>query len=168
MEGELDMNAIDPVFFRRVLGHYPSGITVVSGMHDGNPVGFTCQCFHSVSMQPPLISLCVMLSSKSWPKIRSSGRFCVNVLSRDQHHISDSFARSDTDKWLGVNWSPTHAGNPAIDDVLVWLDCELHDEHVAGDHLMVLGKVCEMGNVETADGRWPLIFFKGKYHQLGG
>jgi flavin reductase (DIM6/NTAB) family NADH-FMN oxidoreductase RutF len=107
-----------------------------------------------------------MLTSTSWPKIRETGRFCVNVLAGEQHTISDRFAKSGTDKWAGVPWTLNGAGNPAIDDALIWVDCTLHSEHVAGDHLIVLGRIEELSGAEHSDGKKPLIFFKGSYHQL--
>lgn len=160
------LQIIDPVSFRRTLGHYASGITVVTGRINSAPVGFTCQSFHSVSKEPPLISICVMMSSTSWPKISATGHFCVNVLSSEQRHISDSFARSGTDKWAGIEWSSTGMGNPVIDDVLAWIDCELESEHVAGDHIIALGRVLETSGADAEVSRQPLLFYKGQYHQL--
>lgn len=158
--------AIDQRVFRRTLSHYASGITVVTGQVDGEPAGFTCQSFYSVSIEPPLVSLCVLLTSTSWPKIRNTGRFCINVLAADQQPISDKFAKTGTDKWSGVTWSPTAAGNPIIDGTLIWLDCTLHEEIVAGDHLIVLGRVQTMSAIEGVEERLPLLFYKGRYHHL--
>ncbi|MGY5775189.1 flavin reductase family protein [Rhizobium sp. LEGMi135b] len=160
------MSTIDPKQFRNALGHYASGITVVTSHANGSPLGFTCQSFHSVSLDPPLISLCVMLTSLTWPKIRDTGRFCVNVLAKDQRAVSDRFARSGTDKWTGQSWSPSAAGSPTIDESLLWLDCILECEHIAGDHLIAIGRVEEMSDAESPNDRAPLLFFKGRYHQL--
>ena len=93
---------IDARLFRDTLGHYASGITVISGLEGGEPVGFTCQSFYSVSIDPPLVSFSVMLTSTTYPRIKQSGRFAVNVLAHDQHHVSNQFARKGTDKTLGV------------------------------------------------------------------
>lgn len=81
--------AIEPSRFREALGHYASGITVVTSHLDGERVGFTCQSFHSVSMSPPLVSFSVMSSSASYPKIRQAGRFAVNILSDGQVEVSN-------------------------------------------------------------------------------
>ncbi|MFX7832959.1 flavin reductase family protein, partial [Acinetobacter baumannii] len=85
-------------------GHYASGITVITSHVDGEPIGFTCQSFYSVSMSPPLVSFSVKRSSYSYPRIRQAGRFAVNILSGEQVGISDQFARQGEDKWRGVEW----------------------------------------------------------------
>jgi flavin reductase (DIM6/NTAB) family NADH-FMN oxidoreductase RutF len=157
--------AIDPRLFRDTLGHYASGITIVSGIDEEGPIGFTCQSFYSVSMDPPLISFSVMTNSTTYPRIRETGRFAVNVLSHDQHAVSTQFARKGTDKWAGISWRPTASGNPVIDDTLMWLDCEIWDEHEAGDHFIVIGRVDGMSPAEWHRHE-PLLFFKGKYRHL--
>src|SRR5690606_33826005 len=96
--------AIEPLSFREVLGHFASGITVIASHIDDEPIGFTCQSFYSVSMDPPLVSFSVMSSSASYPRTRQSGRFSVNILSEEQIHISNQFARRRADKWQGVEW----------------------------------------------------------------
>ena len=108
-----------PRQFRDTLGHYASGITIVSGIDDGEPIGFTCQSFFSVSIEPPLISFSVMKTSTTYPRIAATGRFAVNVLAHDQHTIANQFARSGTDKWAGVAWNPAASGNPIIADTLI-------------------------------------------------
>ncbi|TJY67194.1 flavin reductase family protein [Arthrobacter sp. CAU 1506] len=156
---------IDQRAFRNTLGHYASGVTIIAG-HDGlEPIGFTCQSFYSVSMDPPLISFSVMLTSTTYPRIRDTGRFSVNVLSDTQQEISNQFARKGTDKWAGIDWNPTRNRNPVIADTLMWLDCDLHSEYEAGDHYIVVGQVNEMSPAEWHT-RDPLLFFKGKYRQL--
>lgn len=157
---------IDPRAFRETLGHYPSGITIIAG-HDGvRPIGFTCQSFYSVSLEPPLISFSVMKTSTSYPPIRDVGRFSVNVLARSQTAISNQFARSGTEKWAGVAWTPSRAGSPLILGSLMWLDCTLHAEYEAGDHYIVVGRVHETGE-HAADDAVPLLYYRGRYRQLG-
>lgn len=106
--------AIDPLSFREALGHYASGITVITSCIDGEPIGFTCQSFYSVSMNPPLVSFSVMARSASYPRIRQAGRFAVNILSAEQVSISNQFALRGTDKWHGVEWQASPLGNPLI------------------------------------------------------
>jgi flavin reductase (DIM6/NTAB) family NADH-FMN oxidoreductase RutF len=156
---------IDPRAFRDTLGHYASGVTVVAGLDDGAPVGFTCQSFYSVSTQPPLVSISVMNTSTSYPRIRPSGRFAVNILAHDQHEISSRFARSGTDKWAGLERGETAAGSPLIAGALMWLDCSIYAEYEAGDHTIVLGRVEQMSPIDQETGE-PLIFFKGRYRHL--
>jgi flavin reductase (DIM6/NTAB) family NADH-FMN oxidoreductase RutF len=157
--------AIEPLSFRQALGHYASGITVITSCIDGEPIGFTCQSFYSVSMSPPLVSFSVMSSSASYPCIRRAGRFMVNILSGEQVGISNQFARKGTDKWEGVEWQKSPLGNPIIVGSLHWLDCEIHAEHVAGDHLIVIGEVKAL-NLQATAATQPLLYFKGQYCNL--
>lgn len=154
--------AIEPLRFREALGHYASGITVITSQIEEEPVGFTCQSFYSVSMSPPLVSFSVMAGSASYPRIRQAGRFAVNILSGEQAGISNQFARRGTDKWQGVQWQASPLGNPIIAGSLHWLDCEIHAEHVAGDHLIVIGEVKALNLQQTAATQ-PLLYFKGQY-----
>lgn len=159
--------AIEPVHFRKALGHFASGITVITAHSDGEPIGFTCQSFYSVSTNPPLVSFCVKSSSYSYPKIRRTGRFAVNMLSHDQAHLSNRFAQQGADKWHGVAHHTSPLGNPILDRTMHWLDCEIHAEHAAGDHVIVIGEVKGMHQPEQAEAETPpLLYFKGQYHQL--
>lgn len=158
-------DAIDPRAFRDTLGHYASGITVIGGFDGTEAIGFTCQSFYSVSMDPPLISFSVMVNSSTYPRIRETGKFSVNVLSHSQHEVSNQFARKGTDKWAGIEWSPTRNQNPIIADTLMWLDCDLYAEYEAGDHYIVVGRVNEMSPATWHDGH-PLLYFKGQYRHL--
>ena len=157
--------AIEPLSFREALGHYASGITVITSHLDDEPIGFTCQSFYSVSMNPPLVSFSVMSSSASYPKIRQAGRFAVNILSGEQVRISNQFARRGADKWHGVQWQQSPLGNPVIAGSLHWLDCEIHAEYPAGDHLIVIGEVKAL-NLQDAAATQPLLYFKGQYCNL--
>lgn len=160
-----DLAPIDTRAFRDALGHFASGVTIISGTDDAGPIGFTCQSFYSVSMDPPLVSFSVKTDSTTYPRIRETGRFAVNVLSHHQHDISSQFARKGTDKWAGIAHTPTPANNPAILDTLLWLDCDIWAEHPAGDHQIVIGRVTAM-----SPAAWhrhePLLFFKGAYRHL--
>ncbi|WP_159500258.1 flavin reductase family protein [Microbacterium sp. 18062] len=159
----------DPSFearrFRDTLGHYASGITIIGGLEGDEPVGFTCQSFYSVSADPPLVSFSVMTNSTTYPRIRETGKFSVNVLSSGQHAVSNQFARKGTDKWAGIEWAPTAHRNPVIADTLMWLDCDLWAEHEAGDHYIVIGRVLEMSPPEWHKHE-PLLYFKGQYRHL--
>lgn len=157
--------AIEPSRFREALGHYASGITVVTSHLDGERVGFTCQSFHSVSMSPPLVSFSVMSSSASYPKIRQAGRFAVNILSDGQVEVSNQFARRGTEKWHGIEWRESPLGNPLIAGCLHWIDCEIHAEHAAGDHVIVIGEVKAL-NLQEAGTAQPLLYFKGQYRNI--
>ena len=103
-----------------------------------------------------------MASSASYPKIRQAGRFVVNILSGEQAGISNQFARKGTDKWHAVEWQQSPLGNPIIAGSLHWLDCKIHAEHAAGDHLIVIGEVKALSLQATAVTQ-PLLYFKGQY-----
>ena len=158
----LPNTTIEPLSFREALGHYASGITVITSQLDGEPIGFTCQSFYSVSTSPPLVSFSVMASSASYPKIRQAGRFVVNILSGEQAGISNQFARKGTDKWHAVEWQQSPLGNPIIAGSLHWLDCKIHAEHAAGDHLIVIGEVKAL-SLQATPVTQPLLYFKGQY-----
>ncbi|MDO5862914.1 MULTISPECIES: flavin reductase family protein [Paenarthrobacter] len=156
---------IDPREMRDSMGHYASGITIITGYDDSGPIGFTCQSFYSVSLEPPLVSFSVMTTSGSYPRLRATGRFCVNVLAHNQSDLSNQFARRASDKWAGVGWGPSAAGNPVLDDTLLWVDCETVAEYEAGDHYIVVGAVNEISPLGWHSGD-PLVFFKGNYRHL--
>lgn len=157
--------AIEPLRFREALGHYASGITVITSQVDDEPIGFTCQSFYSVSINPPLVSFSVMANSYSYPKIRRAGRFAVNILSGEQVAVSNRFARQGEDKWLGTDWHTSPLGNPVIAGSLHWVDCEIHAEHAAGDHLIVIGEVKAL-NAQARTATKPLLYFRGQYCNL--
>src|SRR3712207_9239244 len=98
---------VDPRTMRDVLGHFASGVTVVTAQGDDGPVGFTCQSFSSLSLDPPLVVIAPARTSRTWPRLRALGRFCVNVLAEDQSDLSARFARSSADRFAGVPWRPS-------------------------------------------------------------
>ncbi|WP_104182201.1 flavin reductase family protein [Arthrobacter sp. B0490] len=158
-------DSIDPTRFRDIVGHYASGITIITGQDGEGPIGFTCQSFYSVSVDPPLVSFSVMKTSTTYPRIRDTGSFAVNILSADQATASDQFARRGTDKWAGITWHPTQDGNPILEHTPAWLNCTIVAENDAGDHLIVIGRVTELGSLDShrAD---PLLYYKGQYRTL--
>ena len=159
------MAPFDSAEFRRVLGHFPTGVTVVTAVEDGTLVGVAIGSFGSVSLDPPLVMFCPGNSSSSWPAIERSGGFCVNVLADDQATLSSLFAGGESDKFAGVTWSSGATGSPVIDGCLAWIDCTIETVHEAGDHWVVLGRVVELGVGRPETG--PLIFFKGAYGGFG-
>jgi 3-hydroxy-9,10-secoandrosta-1,3,5(10)-triene-9,17-dione monooxygenase reductase component len=151
----------DSATFRQVLGHFPTGVTVITGAGDGEgPVGLAVGSFFSVSLDPPLVGWCPDKRSTSWPSIRAAGSFCVNILAEDQEHVCRSFASKDPDKFRGVGWEPAGTGSPRILDALAWIDCDIEAVHDAGDHELCVGRVREL-HVEREAG--PLVFYRGGY-----
>lgn len=145
------------------MGHFCTGVVVVTSQSEDGPVGFTCQSFTSLSLDPPLISLNPARTSTSWPLIRRRGVFVVNVLADDHAHISNAFARSGGDKFAGVAWSPSPAGMPIINGCCAWVECDLRDEYDGGDHTIAVGHVSALGYAED---RVPLVYHRGGYRAL--
>jgi 3-hydroxy-9,10-secoandrosta-1,3,5(10)-triene-9,17-dione monooxygenase reductase component len=151
---------ISPEHYRATLGHFCSGVTIVTSTSDDGPAGLTCQSFSALSLDPPLILLCPGKGSTSWPKIEAAGAFCVNVLADAQEELCRGFAMKGTDKFAGVGWSPgPFTGAPVINDVLAWIECRLEQVVDAGDHVIAIGRVLDL---QAKDGR-PLLFFRGGY-----
>ncbi|HEX9260329.1 MAG TPA: flavin reductase family protein, partial [Acidimicrobiales bacterium] len=154
------MTGFDSGQFRKVLGHFPTGVTVVTAAPDGIPVGLTIGSFTSVSLDPPLVGWLPGKGSTSWPDIHRAGVFCVNVLAADQGDLCWRFAKDLDDKFEGVGWTAGPTGSPVLEGVLAWIDCTI--EHVidGGDHDFVMGRVVDLHAVRHDVG--PLLFFKGK------
>jgi 3-hydroxy-9,10-secoandrosta-1,3,5(10)-triene-9,17-dione monooxygenase reductase component len=157
------MSTIDQATYRQVLGHFPTGVTVISGMDGDEPVGLAVGSFFSLSLEPALVGFCVGKTSGSWARMEGSGRFCVNVLGDDQEDVCRAFAMSGDDKFAGIGWKPAESGSPKIDGVLAWIDCEVDAVHDGGDHHIVVGRVLGLGIGEEGN---PLIFFRGGYANL--
>ena len=148
-----------PAEFRRAMGLFASGVTVITGFDDGEPVCFTCQAFASVSLQPPLILFCADHRGRSWPRIRRSGRFCVHVLGEDQVDLCDRFGSRRGKKYDGIEWRLSRWGTPVLDDVLLRIHAEVVDVHVAGDHDVVIGRVVQF---EHGREQRPMLFYRGR------
>jgi 3-hydroxy-9,10-secoandrosta-1,3,5(10)-triene-9,17-dione monooxygenase reductase component len=164
MSGSPDVpRIVDPQVLREVLGHFASGVTVVTAVADDGPTGFTCQSFSSLSLDPPLVAFAPARTSQTWPRLRAIGRFCVNVLAEGQDDVSQNFARSGADKFAGVRWSPSAHGSPVLDGVVAWIDGELWAEYDGGDHSIVVARVLDLG---AHPDRRPLLFHRGTYGLL--
>jgi flavin reductase (DIM6/NTAB) family NADH-FMN oxidoreductase RutF len=151
---------LTPRRLRDVLGHFASGLTVITAATDQGPAGFTCQSFSSLSLDPALVTFSPSRTSSTWPLLRAAGSFTVNVLAAEHNRLSTQFARSGTDKFAGVAHSASPLGNPVLDQALAWVDCELHREYDGGDHTIVVAAVRALGSRPDAE---PLLFFKGSY-----
>ena len=163
MTGPASAPAVSPAAMRDVLGHFATGVVVVTARAaDGTSLGFTCQSFASLSLDPPLVSFAPALTSSTWPRIREVGTFCVNVLAEDHRDLSVGFARSGggVDKFAGVDWCPAPSGAPVLEGVSAWIDCTLWAEHDGGDHTIVVGRVHDLG---ADPARLPLLFYRGGY-----
>ncbi len=149
--------------FRQVMAHVPTSVAVVAGVVAGRPKGLSVGTLVPVSLNPPLVGFFVASTSKSWPPIESSGSFCVSVLGHDQAELSSRFAVSEADKFEGVEWRPAPSGNPVLVGAVAFVDCVIDRVVETGDHMLVLGRVLDMG-VET--GQTPLLHHRSAYSKV--
>lgn len=150
--------------YRAVLGHFASGVAVVTAVDGGQPVGMTIQSFCSLSLDPPLILICPSRASTSWPRIRRAGRLCVNLLAEGQADLARRFARPGGDKYAGIAWRGTPLdGSPILEEALAWIACEIIDEHEGGDHTVA---VCRVVDLHAHHDRRPLVFFQSGFERL--
>jgi flavin reductase (DIM6/NTAB) family NADH-FMN oxidoreductase RutF len=156
--------AIDPADYRRVLGHFPTGVTIITAIDGGEAVGLAVGSFFSVSLDPPTVGFCAGKGSSTWPRIARGGSFCVNVLGEAQEDVCRRFATKGADRFAAVGWSASATGSPKLDGVLAWIDCRIVDVVDSGDHHIVVGDVVALDvdhDVEREGG--PLVFYRGGY-----
>ncbi|MFI2203829.1 flavin reductase family protein [Streptomyces sp. NPDC020192] len=153
--------------FRRVLGHFATGVTVITAPAaegGAGPAGFACQSFSSLSLEPPLVCFLVGRTSATWPRIARAGVFCVNVLGAGQGALCRAFAVSGADKFAGVAYDAAPvSGSPRLAGAAAWIDCTIHAVHTGGDHLIVVGRVDALGTAGDGD---PLLFHRGRFARL--
>jgi len=160
-EAEPDAPAIDPKWYRQVLGQYPTGVCVVTGQTpEGEFVAMVVGSFTSVSLNPPLVAFFPDRNSSSWAKLKGCDRFCVNILGADQEPVCRKLASKDPDKFSGTPYRLSSRGSPIVDGVVAWIECDRYAVTDAGDHEMVTGLVREM---DVVGGGLPLLFFQGGY-----
>jgi 3-hydroxy-9,10-secoandrosta-1,3,5(10)-triene-9,17-dione monooxygenase reductase component len=157
------IRALEPdiATYRTVLGHFATGVTLITAMDGDEPVGMACNSFTSVSLDPPLVLFCAAKASSTWPKIQPAQRFAANILSEDDEELCRLFATKGADRFKHIAWSDeSRTGSPLIHDALAFVDCETVAEHDAGDHVIVVGRVVELGY--ASEGK-PLLFYRGGY-----
>ncbi|MHC0433651.1 flavin reductase family protein [Streptomyces sp. O3] len=171
--GDDERLPLDPGEFRRVLGHFATGVTVITA--SGGPTGpagfagFACQSFSSLSLDPPLVAFMVARTSTTWPRIARAGAFCVNILGTEQEELCRAFAVSGAgaDKFAGVRYDAAPvSGSPRLAGADAWVDCTIHAVHTGGDHLIVVGRVHALGTAPDGDANSPLLFHRGQFRQL--
>ena len=153
--------ADDPGRFRHVLGHYPTGVTVVTATApDDTLVAMVIGSFTSVSLDPPLVAFFPGRSSTTWPRIMAGGAFCVNVLAAGQEDLCRDVSAKAPDVFDRHPWRSAASGSPVLAGVVAWIDCDIADVWTLGDHYFVLGRVRELGVEKT--GAAPLVFSQGR------
>jgi flavin reductase (DIM6/NTAB) family NADH-FMN oxidoreductase RutF len=159
-DAEILPTRMTPGHFREVLGHYPTGVTVVTGMVEGRPVGMVVGTFSSVSLDPPLVAFMPQVGSRTWAQLATAPSFCINVLAHDQLGLCRVMAVPREDKFDGVEWSPSALGAPALAGAVAQVHCRQMSTVEAGDHWIVL---CSVEAVEVSRPVTPLLFFQGGY-----
>lgn len=154
------MVTFDEARYRQVLGHFATGVTVVTASVGGEPLGLAVNSFTSVSLDPPLVAVCIATLSSTWPRVREAGAFCVNILSEDQEAVCRVFAAHGPKRFTGIGFGPARSGAPILAGVLAWIDCTIEAEHPGGDHTIVVGRVADLG---VAREYRPLVFYRGGY-----
>lgn len=162
MESDLTTvnTAPTPHEMRHAMSHFASGVTVITGLSDDGPIGFCCQSFASVSLEPPLILFCADHRGRAWPSIREAGRFTVNVLREDQGDMCARFGSSRGTKFEGLDWTRSNWGTPALPDVLARVHCEVETVHRTGDHDVAIGRVL---GLEALGEQRPMVFYRGAF-----
>ncbi|MEN9510067.1 MAG: hypothetical protein RLZZ621_2630 [Gemmatimonadota bacterium] len=154
---------IDRDLFRAVLGRFASGITVITARGaDGTPHGMTVSAFSSLSLDPPLVLVCVGNEATMAPMLTTATSFAVNILSDGQEALSRRFAGKIDDRFAGVGYQEGRLGDPILDEVLAWMQCRIVARHPAGDHVILVGQVEQ---ADTREGK-PLLYYRGGYATL--
>jgi flavin reductase (DIM6/NTAB) family NADH-FMN oxidoreductase RutF len=154
---------LEPAALRRVLSAFPTGVTALAAVVDGEPIGIAANSFSSVSLDPPLVSVCVATTSQTWPRLRTAPRIGVSVLSHRQEDASRRLASRGTDRFAGLSWIRTADGAVLLEHASAWFDCSVEREIRAGDHDIVLLAVHDLG---TDPHLPPLVFHGSRYRRL--
>lgn len=159
---DIGEQSFDVRAFRNALGSFVTGVTVVTTSVGDKPVGFTANSFTSVSLDPPMVLVCIGKSSSNFENFRSAGRFCVNILGEHQRHVSKQFSSKVPDRFAEVAWNPSTLNNPVIQASIAWFDCTLHQRVDAGDHYILIGHVRAFSHTIGS----PIAYCRGNYVQF--
>lgn len=153
------INTLEPTEFRRVLGHFATGVTVVTSDQDGKPFGATISAVSSLSAEPPMVLVCLNQRLATHNAIQRSGRFTINILGEEHSELARTFATPNVDKFASTAWEITPHG-PRLSDAIAHLSCRVVETLEGGTHRIFIGSVRE---AETAAGRAPLSYFRGEF-----
>ena len=158
---------IDGLRFRSVLGRFATGVVTITAIDQDSdlPTGLAANSFTSVSLDPPLVAFCVAHTSTTWPRLRGADRLCVNILSEPQLDVCKQLAVKGGDKFADIEWTESPGGGPVLTEALAWLECSIEDEHVAGDHVIVVARVHHLDKHHDGE---PLLFYQGDYGRFDG
>ena len=157
---------IESAEFRRILGHWSTGVAVVTARAtDGTPCGLTANAFSSLSLAPPLVLVCVEHDADTHECIRDGRAFAISILADGDETTARRFAgdAEGGDKFEGIAWRESVTGSPVLENALAWVDCRLSAEHPGGDHTIFVGEVADG---DATEGQ-PLLYYRGGYHSVG-
>ncbi len=151
----------DPALFRKAMGGFAAGVTVVTTALDGQLSGTTVSAFSSLSMDPPLVLACLKRESRTLAAVREAGVFCVNILAADQGELAYAFAKSGCDdRFALAALEPGATAAPVLAGGVAAVECELHAAHDGGDHEILVGRVVSVRIDETKP---PLVYVRGQF-----
>jgi flavin reductase (DIM6/NTAB) family NADH-FMN oxidoreductase RutF len=153
----------EPTELRRAYGCFPSGVTAVCALLDSEPVGMAASAFTAVSISPALVSVCVQVSSTTWPRLRGRPRLGVSVLAEGQGAACRALAMKYGDRFAGLEWQANDDGALFVDQATAWLECSVYAELAAGDHLIALLEIHSFGSNPE---RSPLVFHSSRFRHL--
>ena len=156
-------SALEPLRLRRVFGSFPTGVTAIAALVDGTPAGLAANSFVSVSLDPPMVSVCVAHTSTTWPVLRRAARLGVSVLGAHQEHAGRQLSARGADRFATLDWRTSPDGAVLLEGSSAWLDCSIEREIPAGDHDIVLLRVHDLdADPDVA----PLVFHGSRYRRL--
>lgn len=158
----------DPDAFRKVMGHFATGVSVVTTLDGDRPCGITVNALTSVSLDPPLVMIALDHRRRLTPVVRAAGRYAVNILGEDQQALSDCFAGApvvpDREAFCGASWRPGETGLPLLDGVIASLECEVIAVNAVGDHELFIGRVVAIANDDHHP--MPLLYYRRRYLRI--
>ncbi|GAA5063542.1 flavin reductase (DIM6/NTAB) family NADH-FMN oxidoreductase RutF [Thermocatellispora tengchongensis] len=160
---EMEPVGDDVRLLKQAFGCFPSGVAAICALVEGEPVGMVASSFTSVSIRPPLVSVCMQDTSATWPRLRGRARIGVSVLAEDHEETCLRLARKEGDRFGGVRWEAGREGEVFLPGASAWLDCSLYAEHPAGDHSIVLLEIHRLG---SEPGTPPLVFHGSRFRRL--
>jgi flavin reductase (DIM6/NTAB) family NADH-FMN oxidoreductase RutF/DNA-binding FadR family transcriptional regulator len=154
-----EQGQFDPAVFREVISNFMSGVVVVTAQHDGNIQGMTVSAVSSLSLEPPMLVICLNRKARTQELVHQSGAFAVNILGEEQGHLADRFATRHEDRFAGVSHHPGLTAAPVLDNVLGVIECRVDETVAGGSHRVFLGRVV---HAEAGEGS-PLAYYRGKF-----
>ena len=159
---EMEARSLSPDEFREVISHFASGVTVVTALHDGRPYGTTASAVTSLSLEPPMLLICMNRQSETGRAVAAAGHFAVNILGADQIELAKHFARKGSDKFEGVPVSDGRWGEPLFDEALATLECQVAEQTAVATHYVFMAEVVS----GAARAGTPLAYFRGQFGRL--